>query len=138
MKRETFIAKKEKELIRYGERMRKTYKRFGRYVRVQAERNNRKGRAEAAGECVLQALDALCETAAQKPLVAGGTVWHITEEKLKDDNGESVVVYEVGFSALSSVREYTDEQIKAEMDDTWKKMMREVDERFPEEKDEQN
>ena len=133
MKRETFIRKKEQELEKYGERMRKTVKRYGSFSRVTAETNNRKGRAAAAGEAVLRALDALCETAAKKNLVQGGVGWLISEEMKKDDNGKKIYTYEVGFSALSTDREYTDEQIKEELNKTWEKMMMEVNERYPEE-----
>ena len=133
MKKETFVKRKEAELARYEKRMRNTYKRFGRYVRVQAEMNNRKGRAAAAGEAVLQALDALVETAGQVPLVKYGLMWQISEEKNKDENGKKVFVYEIGFSAVSRVREYTDEQIQEELDETWKRMEMEIAERFPEE-----
>ena len=133
MKRETFLRKKEQDLDAYGKRMRNTYKRYGRFVRVKAEKNNRTGREAAAGKAVLQALDALCETAAQKPLAMGGVGWHISELKTKDENGKSEFTYEVGFSALSLDREYTDEQIKEELNQTWEKMQLEIDERYPEE-----
>lgn len=132
MKKETFVRKKERELAKYGERMRNTYKRYAKFVRVEAE-NNRKARVNAAGEAVLRALDTLCETAGQVPLVKGGLIWHITEQKNKDANGKAKFVYEIGFSALSSVREFTEEQIRQELDETWKKMQIEIDERFPEE-----
>ena len=133
MKRETFVAKREKELEKYGERLRKTYKRYGKFVRVTAEMNNRAGRVKAAGEAVLQALDELCKAAAEKPLVAQGLQWSIAEDKKKDANGKSVFTYEIGFSALSMDREYTDEQIQEELKRTWEKMQMEINERYPEE-----
>ena len=136
MKRETFIRKKEQELEKYGNRLRNTYKRYARFVKVKAETNNRKGRETAAGRAVLQALDALCETAAQKRLVPKGLQWSISEIKSKDENGKKEFEYEIGFSALSYDREYTDEQVQKELDETWKKMMMDVNERYPEEKDE--
>ena len=135
MKKETFVKLKEKELDEYCKRLRNTYKRYAKFVRVTSE-NNRKARVNAAGEAVLRALDALCETAGQVALVKGGLVWRISEEKNKDENGKVIFVYEIGFSALSSVREYTEEQIGKELAETWQKMQMEIDERFPEEKDE--
>ena len=136
MKRETFVRKKEKELAAYGERLRKTYKRYARFVRVQAETTNRAGREKAAGKAVLQALDVLCQTAAEKPLVRGGLNWRISEEKSKDGNGRTQIVYEIGFSAVSSEREFSEEQIAEELKKTWEKMDMEIQERFPEAEDE--
>ena len=133
MKRETFIAKREKELMKYGERLRNTYKRYGQFVRVKAETNNRKGREIAAGKAVLQALDALCETAAKKPLAEKGLIWAISEKKYKDENGVNVFEYEIGFNALSYDHEFTEEQIQEELKRTWEIMQKEIDERFPEE-----
>ena len=134
MKKETFVRQKQKELEKYGERLRKQNRAYMQEVSAFAV-NQRRSRAAALGECALQAMDHLRGLAKTKPLMNGSLEYMIREKKVEDPDGKKGFEYTVAYRVVSYEKAFTEEQITEELNKTWEKMQMEIDERFPEDED---
>ena len=130
MTREQKIKKDEKALKKYGERMHKEHKVYMQRFDAYAV-NQRRSRAAAIGECALKAMDEVRGLAKTKPLMDGTLDYMITEQKVKDPDGKIGFHVSVTYRVASGEKARTEEQIQEELADTWKRMMLETDEMFP-------
>ena len=128
--REQKIKKDKKALEKYGERMRKERKVYLQMFDAYSV-NQRRSREAAIGACALKAMDEVRGLAKTKPLMDGSLDYMITEQKVKDPDGKVGFHVSVTYRVVSQEKAWTEEKIQAELEDTWKRMMLETDEMFP-------
>lgn len=129
------IRRDSQALRKYAARLRKE-----RRVYIQTfdafSINQRRSRELALGACALKAIDAVRELWKVKPLIPGTLEYVIHEEKVKDADDRKGFHCVVTFKVTSNEDAHSPEDIQKEIEDTFEKMMRETDEMFPEEKEE--
>lgn len=128
--RQVKIRKDSKALRKYGQRLREERKTYEQKFEAYAI-NQRKSREAALGACALKAIDAVRELSKVKPLVAGMVEYVINEQKVKDETGQKGFYCSVIFHAVSYEPAHDEEDIQKELENTFEKMMRETDELYP-------
>lgn len=128
--REVKIKKDSKALRKYGKRLREERKTYSQIFHAYAI-NQRKSREAALGACALKAVDAVRELSRTKPLVAGTLEYIINEQKVKDETEQKGFYCSVTFHVVSNEPAYNPEDIQKELESTFEKMMRETDELYP-------
>ena len=135
MTREQKIRKDSKALKKYAKRLRDE-----RMVYIQKFEafaiNQRKSRELALGACALKAMDRVRKLAKVKPLIAGTLEYLITENKVHDETGQKGFHCTVSFRVVSEEPAHDPKDIQKEIEETFEKMMRETDEMFPPEEQE--
>lgn len=126
------IAEDSKALKQYKKRMQNTMKNYGQRFNAFAV-NQRRSREAALGACALKALDSVRELMRTKELEPGTLWFMITESPCEDENGKKAFHCEVMYSVTSFEPAYTEEEIQKELEETFEKMMRETDQMYPEE-----
>ena len=132
MTREQKIKKDERTLAKYEEQLQKMPKEYMQSFSAFSI-NQRRSRAAAVGELALQAMDAVRGLRKIKPLMANSLTYGISEKKVEDPDGKKGFEYAVTFHVFSDEPRFTEEEIKAEIEDTRRRMMTETDVMFPEE-----
>ena len=127
--------RQDRRTIRMYERQMRQMKKEHSYIAEGYSTTNRRSRAACAGECVLQAIEKLCELQQQRlkenhPLIAGSCDWTVIEQKVKDTDGKKGFRYGIAFHVLSNEPMYTEDEIRAEMRDTYRKIRQETEEMF--------
>ena len=130
MTKEQKIKKDEKALEKYAERMKKARKVYIKTANAYAI-NNRRSRAAAIGACALQVMDEMRGLAKTRPLMDGTLDYMITEQKVKDPDGKIGFHATVAARVTSAEAQYTAEEIRAEIEDTRKRMMLETEQMYP-------
>jgi hypothetical protein len=124
------IARDSKDLRKYRKRLENEMKNY-RQAFCLVARNQRRDREEALGKCAMAALDRVKELAAEKKLVPGSLYYALSEEKITDPDGNKAYKYSVEFCVTSYEKAHSEEDINAEMNKVFEKMMEETDELFP-------
>lgn len=137
MTREQKIKRDSKTLKKYEKRLEDERMRYIQTFDAYAI-NQRRSRAAAIGECALQAREAIYSLKKTKPLVNGTLEYMINEQKVVDPDGKKGFHCSVTFAVSSEEPAHTKEWIKKEIADTFEKMMRETDEMFPPEGEEES
>ena len=119
-----------KKLKAYEKRMRNTMKNYGQKFDAFAI-NQRKSREAALGACAMKALDAVRQLMRETQLEPGTLWFMISESPLKDENGKKNFHCSVMYSITALEPAFTEEEIQAEIADTFEKMMRETDVLYP-------
>ena len=132
MTREQKIKRDSKALKKYKEKLKKERKRYVQTFETYAI-NQRRSREAALGACCLKALDAVRELKKTKPLINGTLEYVISEQKVIDPDEKKGFHCSVTFAVASEEDAHTDEWIEKEIADTFERMMKETDEMFPEE-----
>ena len=128
--RQVKIRKDSKALRKYGKRLREERKTYEQKFEAYAV-NQRKSREAALGACALKAIDAVRELSKVKPLVGGTLEYVINEQKIKDETGQKGFYCSVIFHVVSNEPAHDAEDIQKELENTFEKMMRETDELYP-------
>ena len=85
------------------------------------------------GECILQLMEELRELNRKKTLLEGTLFWTINEQKVRDSDGKKGFHYLACWHVKSDEPFYTDEEIRKEIEETYRKMQLETDEMYSEE-----
>jgi len=125
-----------KLLKAYEKRMRSTMKNYG-YKFDAFAINQRKSREAALGTCALKALDSVRELMRQKQLEPGSLWFMISESPVADENGKKAFHCSVMYSVTALEPAFTEEEIQAEIAETFEKYMRETDKLYPAEEAEE-
>lgn len=131
MTREQKERKDQKTIQKYAEKMRKQGKAYMQTFSAFAI-NQRRSRAAAAGECVLQAMDAVRGLSRTKPLKDGTLDYMINEKKVQDPDGRKGFQYEITYRVVSYERAFTDDQIRKGTEELAEKLRKETEEMFAE------
>ena len=129
------IREDGKLLKAYEQRMRNTMKNYGYKFDAFAV-NQRKSREAALGTCALKALDSVRELMRKKQLEPNSLWFMISESPTKDENGKKAFHCSVMYSVTALEPAFTEEEIKAEIAETFEKYMRETDVLYPAEEEE--
>ena len=135
MTREQKIRKDQKTIKKYAEeckRRRKVYMQTFSAFAI----NQRRSRAAAVGELVLEAIEGVKGLAHVHPLIAGTLEYGIIEQKVKDPDGRKGFSYQVTYHVIANENAMTEEEQEKEVRELEEKLRRETDEMFPEEKTE--
>ena len=130
------IADDSKRLKDYEKRMRNTMKNEGQAFDAFAV-NQRKSRELALGTCALKALDSVRELMRKKRLVPESLEFMISESPVQDENGKKAFHCRVMYKVTTFEPAYTEEEIRKEIEDTFEKMMRETDNLYPAEEEDE-
>ena len=127
--------KQDKRTIRLYEQKLRTRPKEHDYIAEGYSATDRKSRALCAGECVIQAMDKLRELQAQRerekhPLKDGSLFWTIVEQKVKDPDGKKGFHYGVIFHVQSDEPYYTEDEIRKELKETYRKIKAETEEMY--------
>ncbi len=128
--RQVKIRRDSKALKKYAKRLREERKIYHQTFDAFSI-NQRRSREAALGACALKALDEVRGLRKTKPLV-GGLEFLIHEQKVEDPDGKKGFHYAVTYYVTSDERAHSDEDIQAEIEQTFERMMMETDELFPE------
>lgn len=135
------IKKDQRTLKKYEKQLRARRQEIGRMVECYAL-TGRKNRIAAVGEGVLKLLEELKGIQEEqekkgKPLVNGTLFWNVHEERVQDTDGKKGFHYIIAFAVKSAENYYTEEQIRAELRETYAKMKAETEEMYGETTDEE-
>ena len=92
--------------------------------------SDRKSRAAAVGECCLAIMDKVRELAGKHKLIEGSLEYMIDEQKHIDTDGRKGFHYMVTYHVVADEPKYTEEEIRAEIEDTAKRLRIETEELF--------
>ena len=134
MTREQKIRKDSKALKDYRKRLERERRAYMKEFEAFSV-NQRRSRAAAIGECVLQAMDDVRGLARVKDLVNGSLEYMFNEQKVQDPDGRKGFKYSVAYRVVSTEPAHSKEDIDKEIEETFEKMMMETDEMFPQEED---
>ena len=134
MTREQKIKKDSKALKEYRKRLKNERMRYSQSFEAYSV-NQRRSRALAIGECVLQAREAIYALRKRKPLINGTLFYNVSEQKVVDPDGKRGFHCVVTFAVNSEEPAHEDGWIEKEIAETFEKMMRETDEMFPPEEE---
>ena len=131
MTRDQKLKRDKKTLEKYAKRLKEARRCYIQTVTAIAV-NQRKSRRVAAGECVLQAMDQVRALAKTKMLMDGSLEFMITEKKLIDPDGKKGFEYGVTYKVTSWEPNYTEDEIRENVEKLAKQLQEETDEMFPE------
>jgi len=97
--------------------------------------SDRKSRAMAVGECCLQVLEDVRELNRTHKLIDKSLEYMIDEQKVIDPDGRKGFRYRVIYSVLADEPKYSEAQIRAELEDTARRLKLETQEIFRKEAD---
>ena len=97
---------------------------------------DRKSRAAAAGECVLQALEGVGKLNLEHKLIEGTLEYMIDQRKVQDETGRKGFRYQIAYQVMADEPRFTEDEIREELEELAKKLKIETEELFgPEEPD---
>ena len=115
----------------YEQKLKSTVKNF----RLSAEAfttGGKKNRALAVGGCILSVSEKLEKESVNHHFVEGSLGWNITEERVKDSEGNKGYRYQVTVVVATDEKAYTAEQIREQVEDLEKRLAAETEEMFSE------
>lgn len=83
---------------------------------------DRKSRALTAGECVLKTLEAVGQLNLEHKLIPGTLEYMIDQQKVQDDTGRKGFRYQVAYQVSADEPRFTQEEIRAEIEDLAKRL----------------
>ena len=127
--------RQDRRTIRKYEQQLKNRPKEHEFIAEGYSQTDRKSRAICAGECVLQALEKLYELKDQRerdkhPLLDGSLFWTVHEQKVKDTTGKKGFHYGIAFHVQSDEPYYTQEEINAELKETYRRIKAETEEMY--------
>lgn len=132
MNKKQKTALDRKTIRDYENKLRARRKEYSQYAQTYSE-TGRRARALAAGEMMLQLTEQLKDLAHKKHLLEGSLSWTFNEQKVKDTDGKKGFHYLAAWGVNSDEPYYTEEEIRKELNETYRKIREETDEMFSEE-----
>lgn len=123
------IEKDRQTIRKYEKQLRARRKDYGQYAEAYSE-TGRRARALAAGEVLLQLNDKLRELNRNKNIIPGSLTWGISEQKVKDTDGKKGFHYKIAWHVETDEPYYTEEEIREELEETYKKIREETEEMY--------
>ena len=90
----------------------------------------RRNRALAVGECVLKLLDELEKEHFKHHFLPGTLCFNVFQDRTVDPDGIKGYRYTVAYHAMADEPALTEEEITAEVDETWKRIQAETEEMY--------